>query len=87
MAFVHCVTLRVNCGYARTAIRELTPKIATAINTEKRESEFRDLYQQCPGFGLTDSYFKNKNSGRSRFNRDCTALTEYFGKKWHPPES
>ena len=86
LAFVHCVTLRVNCGYARTAIWELTPKTATAINnTEKRESEFWDLYQQCPESGLTD--FKNKNSGRSRFNWDCIALTDYFGKKWHPAES
>ena len=45
MAFVKCVALRVNCGYARTAIRELIPRGAKVINTTKRASEFRDVFQ------------------------------------------
>ena len=41
------VTLTFNCGFARTAIRELTPKLRwkSPNDITKRLTEFKDLLQ------------------------------------------
>ena len=42
------VTLDFNCGFARCAVREYTPKGAISVETCNRQSNFRDLFADCP---------------------------------------
>ena len=71
---VQYTTLEVNCGFARVAIRELTPKIHgyQQIDTQKRALEFRELFKDCSNYGIEDSYFEDRND--SMFNRDCSRI-------------
>lgn len=78
------VSLELNCGYARCAIRELTTRNTDKI---KRASEFQDLFKSCPNYGITESYFDTAGTNDSLFNRHCTKVIISWGKKWHPKES
>ena len=81
----HSVSLQFNCGYARCAIRELTPR-SQKVDKQKRASDFQDLFKDCPHYGISQSYFKD-NSGRpSLFNRHCDKIIRSWSKKWHPAE-
>ena len=94
--FIQCTTimytpglhtsLDFNCGFARCAVREYTPKGSTQIDQSKRESDLRDLFTDCPNYGLTSSYFAPAEHG-SLFNRHCEKIIATWSKKWHPKES
>lgn len=80
------VTLILNCGFARTAIRELTPKLRwkNSIDITKRSTEFKNLFHEQEQFGIQQSYFDSSNAKASQFDRDCDAILKIWGKKWHP---
>jgi hypothetical protein len=71
----------VNCGFARCAIRELTARDTDKV---KRTSEFRELFKDCPNYGIEESYFDKSGTNDSLFNCHCTKIID---KKWHPKES
>ena len=82
------MSLQVNCGYARTAIRELTsPKRGSShqcLEKEKRLEDFR-IFFDIPTFKLTDELFKSSNySLPTQFDRFCEMTLSFFTKKWHP---
>ena len=86
---IRLVALDINCGFARTAIRELTPRNRgpKVIDKAKRVSEFKELFASCPTYGLNESYFETDGQNSSLFDRDCEKITTYFSSKWHPRES
>lgn len=86
---VRHITLEINCGLARCAIRELTPKTndLKEIDTQQRASEFKQLFSECTNYGIDETYFKNDGKNGSLFNRGCTKLLQPFKKKWHPKET
>lgn len=79
---------KCNCGFARCAIRELTPKGKHAvIDKRQRMLDFQDLFKDCPNYGLSSAYFEDTSKGReTTFNRHCDKIIESWSKKWHPPE-
>lgn len=85
---VRYTTLEVNCGFARVAIRELTPKIhgRQSIDTQKRALEFRELFKDCSNYGIENSYFE-QDKNDSMFNRDCSRILKVFKKRWNPKEA
>ena len=70
------IALKVNCGYARTAIRELTPKKkGRTVDKDKRTADFKGL------FGLPQDMFEKDSKGFSQFDYNCDNM---FSKKWNP---
>ena len=87
---VRYVTLDFNCGFARTAVRQLTPKIhgTKIFDKQKRAEEFKQLFSACPEYGFPDSYFDDdSNAHGSLFNRDCDKILKIWSKRWNPTES
>ena len=74
---IRLVALCINCGFAHTGIRELTSCTRLSnkqIDKEKQASEFKELFAQCPKYGLNESYFDS--SGRS------SSLLIVIARKW-----
>ena len=87
---VQYVTLDFNCGFARTAVRQLTPKIhgTKIFDKQKWAEEFKQLFSACPEYGFPDSYFDDdSNAHGSLFNRDCDKILKIWSKRWNPTES
>ena len=80
-------SLDFNCGFARCAIRELTPKVRNAaIDKQQRMTGFQELFKDCPDYGIPISYFDASSNRGSLFNRHCDKVIEGWSKKWHPSE-
>ena len=82
------ICLKVNCGFTRAAIRELTPKATDAgkttrvIDNKKLASEFQVLF--C-GSGLDQSMFTATTAKEEcRFDKYCHVILSFFSKKWNP---
>ena len=77
----------INCAYARTAIRELTPKVCQTrlygrdADKQKRISEFQSLFNDN---GLSESLFTINQKGDCRFDHACDKILDNFSKKWYP---
>ena len=82
---IRLVALDINCGFAGTAIQELTPRKRRpkVIDKTKRASEFKELFASCPKYGLNESYFETDGQNGSLFDRDYEKITMYFSSKWH----
>jgi len=82
------ISLEVNCGYARAAIRELTTvqrgRNGRQSHRQKRQDEFRELFD-LPTFGLPTDYFEMKGHRPSRFDRRCEHQLDIFSRKWKTP--
>ena len=54
------ITLDFNCGYTRTAVRELTPKRRwkSATYATEQASKFKDLFGAHEKYGIQQSYFE-----------------------------
>ena len=87
MLHITPVSLKVNCGYARTAIRELTPTKTGLhgryVQSAKRSQEFRQLFD-IPTYALQSSIFESDSSHSSTFDKMCDTVLNMFSKKWHP---
>ncbi len=74
--------LKYNCGYARTAIRELTPKckrpgqFARQVDKEKRACEFQEIFGDI---GFPEKLFAK---GNDQFNAGCENILNSFSKRW-----
>ena len=80
----------MNCGYARTAIRELSlsqrGSKQTLIDKTKQVQQFRELFD-LPTFKLKDDLFTSPNPELhlpAPFDRYCERINACFSKKWHP---
>ena len=78
-------TLDFNCGFARTEVRELTPRgrWKDESHTTKRTTEFKELFHDCEHFGLQATYFESKPN-LSDFDRDCTNILKLWSNRWNP---
>lgn len=83
---VRHITLEFNCGYARVAVRELTPKLhgKQSIDKHKRSLDFQQLFADCPEYGFPDCYFDENTTNGSLFDRDCDKLLKIWSKHWTP---
>ena len=69
---------------------ELTPRqrgTNKEIDKEKRASEFKELFAQCPKYGFNELYFVSSGRNGSLFNRNCEKIGVYFSGRWNPKES
>ena len=77
--------LRINCGFARVAVKELTPRIRNQTDFGKRASEFQALFEDTPNFlrDLPPTYFQPTTHGKdpSLYDEDCTKILDSFGKR------
>ena len=80
------ITLDFNCGYARTAVRELTPKRRwkSATYATERASKFKDLFGAHEKYGIQQSYFEVSDNKPSQFNQDCEKILQIWSKRWNP---
>ena len=79
--------LQINCGYARTAIRELTPKCKhqlTPTTNQHRKCEFQKLFS-C--FSHPYNETTQHSNGISPFDTHCAKVLTAFSKKWNPPQA
>ena len=84
--FAQCASSAVNCGYARVAIRELTP-CKRAVNKEERQEEFQKLFG-LPTYSIPINYYHEPSKNRpSAFNKHADAVVDGFARKWHPSEA
>ena len=84
------VGLEVNCGFARTAIRELTNRNkgnSKVTDTRKRASEFQTLFESNTKYCANELYFNDNGRNGSQFDRDCTKVLNHFHQRWNPKES
>ena len=77
------ISLLVNCGFARTAIRELSTKHKGQHH--KRADAFKEQFQSST-FQIPENYFQITKHD-STFNRRCERILSGFAKRWHPSES
>ena len=55
------------------------------IDKQQRMLDFRDLFKDCPNYGLSSTYFEDTSNGReSTFDRHCDKIIESWKRKWHP---
>ena len=81
------ILLEVNCGYARCAMRELTPKNRhQRKDNHAKAEEYHTLFEDCPEYGFPSHYFEAQHNG-SLFERHCTKVISIWSKKWHPKEA
>lgn len=81
------ITLDFNCGYARAAVRELTPKVRgnhtfNTFDIVKRALEFQELFASCPNYGFPENYFDDNTRNGSLFNCDCDKILKIWSNKW-----
>ena len=74
-----------NCGYARVAVRELTPQDRWENSKPEiaatREEGFKDLFKDIVSPD-NDYYHKSPHSTRSsQFQRHCEHTLKYFRKR------
>ncbi len=79
------IPLKVNCGYARTAILELTSlskgRHGRACDTTIRATKFKELFTSNH---LPQGWYEPNGSPAKTFNTNCAAILTTFGKKWYP---
>ena len=80
------VCLQFNCGFARTAIRELTP-LGKRPSNNSIVTEFRQLFGDVPNFGVTDCMIECSHHWKeSKFVRTADIVIQQFAGKWRPPD-
>ncbi len=81
------IPLKINCGYARTAIRELTTtskaKHRGVIHRENRAKDFCQLFDR-PTYALSANMFESKKTKQALFDKNCDFICNSFSKKWRP---
>jgi len=77
--------LKINCGYAHTAIRELTPKnkslSVSKADAATRSTTFQKLYSALE---VPQNLFESNGSRNTIFDDNCVALLKMFKKWWNP---
>ena len=78
------ISLQINCGYARVAIKELTPTNKSDLDPSERATKFQELFS-IPSYELPTLLFEPDDRHRLPFDRKCDPILELMKKKWHPP--
>ena len=64
------------CGFARCAIRELTPKTRNAsTNKNQQMTDFKKIFEGCPNNGISPYFDASADQG-SLFNHHCDKIIE-----------
>ena len=63
--------LEINCGFARTAIRELTPTKRINLDKPSHSLQFKQLFDGTPNYEIPDNYFNLRASNLSKFDERC----------------
>ena len=50
-------------------------------------TDFKEIFEGCPNYGISPSYFDASSDRGSLFYRHCDKIIESWSKKWHPPEN
>ena len=83
------IPVKINCGYARTAIRELTTASKAShrgvVHKGERSSQFQQLFN-TPSYELPQTIFDTRGHNWCTFDKNCEAICKMFSKKWHPIE-
>ena len=79
------IALQINCGFARVAIKELTPSNRRDLNACVRTKQFRELFCMS-SYKITGELFQLDNKGRQPFDRKCDMILDNLKSKWHPTE-
>lgn len=83
-------SLHIDCGFARTAIRELSfpadSKLKKRqIDLDTRKVKFQDLFSTQTRYSIEPSYFDKKPGyALSKFDKHCKPVLDSFARKWHP---
>ena len=83
-------SLHIDCGFARTAIRELSfpadSKLKKRqIDLDTRKVKFQDLFSTQAKYSIEPSYFDKKpGHALSKFDKHCKPVLDSFARKWHP---
>ena len=72
--------LQTNCGYARTAIRELSLSSKSKHKGVVHRKEVEEEFQIVIPYERRGSDDKNW----SKFDKHCDTIFKHFNKKWHP---
>ena len=74
------ISLKINCGYACTAIRELTTaskaKHRGVVHKANRASDFRELFDR-PTYGLPANLFVTHQTKQALFDKNCDATCQF----------
>ena len=83
--------LFIDCGFARTAIRELSQtiyvnakgkKCKKKLDIQHRANRFQALF---PTFKVSDAYYSVKPGHKlSQFNKHCKVVQDCFNRRWNP---
>ena len=77
------ICLQINCGYARVAIRELTPVNKSELDLLLWATKFQEFFSTS-SYEIPELLFQPDDRQRVPFNRKCGSLLEFMKKKWHP---
>lgn len=77
------ISLKINCGYARTAIYELTGCDKTQVTNAKVAERSRGFQELFTKFQFPANFFTNRENGRSIFDENCHTIMTFFSKKWN----
>lgn len=79
------ITLQINCGFTRVALRELLSpeelKKRKEIAYEEGRQGFLSLFSSAT-YGIPEEYQLSENRN---FTKCCEKVLDHFSKKWHPP--
>ncbi len=75
------IPLKINCGYVRTAIRELTPKKAGIRSVDKKKRAGQIIEQFCD-ITLPRNLFVEDTKGNTKFDKYCDTILNCFSKRW-----
>lgn len=82
------VAWQLNCGYARTTIRELSKfdkhNSRVCIDRKLRPDQFRSLFSSVEGFDRPSEF--SEESSHSTFNEHCKYVLNKFSLKWASSE-
>ena len=80
-------TLKVNCGYARTALRMLQMSNRAehkgVVHRQKLQADFLKLFD-IPTYKIPSSFMATKEGNHSEFDKNCKNICSLFHKKWNP---
>ncbi len=80
-------TPKVNCGYARTALRTLQmsnkAKHRGVIHRLQLQADFLKLFD-IPTYEIQTSLKGALDGKQSNFDKNCDRMFSFFDKKWHP---
>ena len=85
------VLLQFNCGYARSAVKEITSELAAGklgkaarvVDCKLRMERFQSLFN-LPSYGIPKGFYESTSAKRPPvFEARCEAILDAFSAKWN----